>query len=240
MGQIAGRNVYPPSETGNLEFDFCIISIAKHEEMIKKKLIENHKVPDEKIVVWQPIEKGSLREDERIGALRKCIDMLKERNIPGNMAEVGVFQGDFSRLFNRYFPERKLYLFDTFEGFNPNRDEVNFIDIDRFKDTSIELVLSRMKTPENCVLRKGYFPDTAIGIEDKFCLVSLDADLYNPIFAGLEYFYPRLVAGGYIFVHDFGSLHFKGVKKAVYDYCRDHHMAMVPITDRCLSVITTK
>lgn len=45
-------------------------------------------------------------EDERVVMLRKCISMLKERNIPGDMAEVGVYTGEFSKLFNRYFPEK--------------------------------------------------------------------------------------------------------------------------------------
>lgn len=113
-------------------------------------------------------------------------------------------------------------------------------DKDRFKDTSIQLVLSKMINPDNCIVRKGYFTDTAYDIDGSFSLVSLDCDLYNPILAGLEFFYPRLVKGGYIFVHDFGSNHFAEVKKAVYDYCKRQDISMVPIADKCLSVIITK
>lgn len=40
------------------------------------------------------------------------------------------------------------------------------------------------------------------GIEDSFCFVSLDMDLYKPTYEGLHYFYPRLNHGGYIFIHD--------------------------------------
>ena len=39
-------------------------------------------------------------------------DQLKE--LEGAAAEVGVFQGEFSMLINAKFPEKKLYLFDTF------------------------------------------------------------------------------------------------------------------------------
>lgn len=60
------------------------------------------------------------------------------------MAEVGVYTGEFCKLFNRYFPERKLYLFDTFEGFDSKRDLVNEVDLDEFKDTSVDIVLSKM------------------------------------------------------------------------------------------------
>ena len=179
-------------------------------------------------------------EEERIVMLRKCISLMKERNIQGDMAEVGVYTGEFCKLFNRYFPERKLFLFDTFEGFDSNRDTVNEVDVDNFKDTSVDVVIGKMKSPENCIIRKGYFPDTAKGIEGQFSLVSLDCDLYKPILAGLEFFYPRLVPGGYIFVHDFGSYHYEEVKKAVFEYCERNQMAIFPIVDRCLSVIISK
>lgn len=179
-------------------------------------------------------------EEERIVMLRKCIAMMKERDIRGDMAEVGVYTGEFSKLFNRYFPENKLYLFDTFTGFDSTRDEVNEVDENNFKDTSVEVVLGKMIRPENCIIRKGYFPDTAKDIDSKFSLVSLDCDLYKPILAGLEFFYPRLVKGGYIFIHDFGSYHYEEVKNAVYEYCNKHSIPLFPIVDRCLSVIISK
>lgn len=237
---LYGGVVYPPSEIPKLDFDLVVISISTYAEEIKNDLINNYGVKDEQITVFQPIDKGIELEDERIAMLRKCVMMLKERHIPGSMAEVGVYTGEFSKLFNRYFPKKKLYLFDTFEGFDSKRDQVNDCDLDNFKDTSIEVVLNKMVTPDNCIIRKGYFPYTAEGIEDTFCLVSLDADLYNPILAGLEYFYPRMEKGGYIFIHDFGSYHYEGVKDAVYKYCNEHGAAMVPIMDRCLSVIVAK
>jgi O-methyltransferase len=47
-----------------------------------------------------------------------------------------------------------------------------------------------MKYKENCIVRKGYFPETAEDLEDEFVFVSIDADLYEPIYNGLCYFYP--------------------------------------------------
>ena len=38
-------------------------------------------------------------------------------HVPGAAAELGVFRGDFARHINRLLPERKLYLFDSFQGF---------------------------------------------------------------------------------------------------------------------------
>lgn len=222
------------------EYDLIIIAISAYAEQIQRDLIDLYHVDEACIAVFQPIEREIIWEDERIVSLRKCIAMLKERNVPGSLAEVGVYTGEFAKLLNRYLPDRKLYLFDTFSGFDSQRDEVQSHDLDKFKDTSPELVLSKMRKPENCMVFPGYFPDTASGVEDTFCLVSLDCDLYAPILAGLEFFYPRLEKGGYIFIHDFGSYHFEEVKKAVYAYCDKHNAPIFPIVDRCLSVIISK
>lgn len=48
-------------------------------------------------------------------------------SIEGSVAEAGVYQGNFSAVINKCFPTRKLYLFDTFEGFDSK--EILFYDI---------------------------------------------------------------------------------------------------------------
>ena len=235
---VCGLKVYAPTEIPKLNYDLIVIAVAEFAAEIKKDLIEKYNVDSSKIEVYLGGRIDYL--DERIGALRAAVAMQKERGIEGAMAEVGVYRGDFARLLNRYFPDRRLYLFDTFTGFDDTRDEVKADDINDFSDTSVDLVLSRMTNKNSCIVKKGYFPDTAAGVEDKFALVSLDADLYNPILAGLEYFYPRLVKGGFIFIHDFGSYYYTRVRDAVYDYAKQHDIAIVPLMDRCLSVIISK
>lgn len=53
----------------------------------------------------------------------KCFELavkeIRKRNIPGDVAEVGVFQGEFAQFVNAAFPDRTCYLCDTFEGFRP-------------------------------------------------------------------------------------------------------------------------
>ena len=165
--------------------------------------------------------------------------------VPGAMAELGVFRGEFAAAMNALLPERTLYLFDTFEGFSERDAEV---DRDRkfsgasfdFSGTSVELVLSKMEHPENCVIRKGWFPDTAEGVDDKFCLVSIDADLYQPILAGLEFFYPRLSHGGAIMVHDFNNEGYSGARQAVKEFCDKNSAGYVCLPDDGGSVVIAK
>lgn len=166
-------------------------------------------------------------------------------NVEGNAAELGVYRGDFARLINHYFHDRKLYLFDTFDGFDKRDAKVdrknNFSGASfDFSGTSEELVLSKMEHPENCIIRKGWFPETAEGIDDKFCFVSLDADLYEPLTSGLEFFYPRLNHGGVIMIHDFNNGDYPGAREAVKNFCDKNNIGYVCLSDNCGSAVITR
>ena len=162
--------------------------------------------------------------------------------ISGDLAELGVFQGSFASLMNGFFPKRSLHLFDTFSGFE-EKDKIyeivngytkreKFTDVGEFSNTSIELVLSKMRYPEKCVIHKGYFPDTIPNEEIKYALVSLDCDLYAPMISGLRYFVPRMSKGGYIMMHDYNDEDFSGNKKAVVECEKEFgHLYKVPIPD---------
>lgn len=181
----------------------------------------------------------------RLATLELVCEEIKRRNLQGNAAELGVYKGKFARYINGYFPDRTLYLFDTFEGFD-NRDvdrekQHGFSDGRQdFSDTSVEGVLKQMPYPEMCRPFKGFFPQSAKDVNDAFVFVSLDADLYDPILAGLNFFYPKLVNGGYIFVHDFNNESYSGARKAVEQFCREQGIGFVPIPDSGGSVIIAK
>ena len=177
---------------------------------------------------------------------------IRRYDVQGDIAEAGVFQGFFTVKMHELLPERKMFLYDTFEGFNEkmiegeekpndikNRNwwaDINVVSKNKDLIASIKEKLIR---PEQVTFRKGYFPETAE--EDKsrrFCLVSLDMDLYQPTLDGLKFFYPRLNPGGYIFIHD-GK--FEGVQKAIKEFVRDNGMiGMVPIFDQSESYVITK
>lgn len=245
-GSIDGIPVFDPSIVGKVDYDFIIIAIPQYNHEIRCQL-NNLGVPDNLITTFMSgSENISFHNDTRIAYLKLCMEDLKRKGTEGSIAELGVYRGDFAKFMNEAFPDRKLYLFDTFEGFD-NKD--NNIDKDEregyedlFMDTSVKLVLDKMVNPESVVVQKGWFPDTLSGVPDdeKYCLVSLDTDIYEPMLAGLEYFYPRLEKGGYIFVHDFYNNDWNGIMKAVDDFCGKYDIGYVPILDRCGSIIITK
>src|SRR4051812_16295074 len=54
----------------------------------------------------------------RLSTLELVSFEINQRKLQGNVAELGVYQGKFAKHINKYFPERLLYLFDTFQGFD--------------------------------------------------------------------------------------------------------------------------
>jgi len=181
----------------------------------------------------------------RIGTLEMAAREIIRNNVEGSLAEVGVFKGDFSKEIVKLLPNRKMYLFDTFEGFDERDIEKNdqyIIDFqndeETFKDTSVEMAVNNIGRYNYLEVRKGYFPETTQGLEnEKFAFVSLDTDLYKPIKAGLEFFWYKMSRGGYIFVHDYT---WGRVGDAVREFAKEYHTGYVPITDYCHSVIFVK
>lgn len=181
----------------------------------------------------------------RISSLELAVQEIYENNVAGSVAELGVYKGEFSKYINRLFPDRTFYLFDTFEGFDQKDVAVDVANshssgTQDFSQTSVESVLAKMQHRDKCVVKQGWFPESLGGLEDRFAFVSLDADLYKPIYEGLEYFYPRLNRGGYIFVHDYNNGEYEGARKAVREFCKQHNIGYTPMTDSWGTAVIAK
>lgn len=172
----------------------------------------------------------------RFTVLAAAIQRLQDAAVPGSFAEVGVWRGDTSRIVHALAPERRYLLFDSFEGF-PDDDQDA-----RFKDTSVEYVLEKVGRSPNVSAVKGYIPGTFPPYEsERFALVILDVDKYQPTRDGLEFFYPRLSPGGYIFFHDYNSPESDwGVKRAVDEFMQDRPEALLDIPDQWGSLALCK
>lgn len=249
--------VYRPEEIINLRYDEIWVSNGRAAEaaQVERQLEELH-VPREKIHVMQKDQALNIKilssinqydeeSDRRVGWLRDYAGYAAEEGFSGNVAECGVCMGEFAYYINKYFPSKTLYLFDTFSGFDEkdllverSLNDVHFLnsmfnDQQLFAAANEQVVLGRMLHPEKCILKKGYFPETAEGMEDQFCFVNLDMDLYQPMLAGLRFFYGRMCSGGVILMHDYFHPELPGVKQAVKDFERENQMSLckIPIGD---------
>ena len=163
------------------------------------------------------------------------IERLNRDRVPGVFVELGVYKGDSARVLHHLDPGRPLHLFDTFSGFMEDdlileTGEAATYTPDNFADTSVKSVLEKIAGNHNIVVHPGYFPDSACDFYEQVALVNLDADLYNPTKAGLEFFYPLLSPGGAIIVHDY-NYKWPGIIKAVDAFAKTIPESLVFVPD---------
>lgn len=169
-----------------------------------------------------------------------AISTIERDGLPGSFAELGVWRGDLSRFLHAMAPERLLYLFDTFEGF-PEQD----LDLPdhRFRDTSIDTVKRNIGDAKNVRFVKGRFPDsvTEVSESERFAFVMLDLDLHVPTLAALQFFYPRIEPGGYLFAHDYNNPESNhGVRRSVDAFFRDKPESVIELPDAFGSIVVRK
>lgn len=213
--------------------------------------------------LWKPLQwREAVRKKKVAPGLRKLIrqypdqsramgwwlqvERLKRQKIAGDFAELGVFRGQGAALLHRMDPERTLHLFDTFDGFREEdlKQETGkpaSYTPGHFANTSVDQVMRRIKDPEKIRIYMGNVPDTFKEVDEgvRFALVSLDVDLYRPTLSGLSYFYPRLVPGGVLFIHDYNGL-WPGVMRAVDEFLATIPEAVVLLPDRDGTVVIVK
>jgi len=174
-----------------------------------------------------------------------------QNHVEGDLAEFGVFRGAFSSLISEKFHNRKIFLFDTFEGFDKEeaQREAELGHSDKEFEyahtrTSEEMVLANMPYPKQCIICKGLFPQsiTNWAEQTRYAFVSIDVDFEDSIYEGIKFFYQRLNEGGYIFIHDYINPYLKGVKKAVRRYEREENTVLkkVPLADWAGTLVIVK
>jgi O-methyltransferase len=174
------------------------------------------------------------------------IQRINKDKVTGDFAELGVYKGESARLLHLMAPDRTLHLFDTFEGFtstdlHPETGEAATYSTKNFADTGLNKVLKNINGDQaKLKIHAGYFPQSTEGMEElTFALVNLDADLYNPTKAGLDYFYPRLSPGGVIIIHDY-NYKWEGLMKAVDEFVTTVPESLVLLPDLDSSAMIIK
>ena len=188
---------------------------------------------------------GAYRDRVRFYTFRLQIERLRNEGISGAFAELGVYKGETANIIHEMDPTRTLHLFDTFEGFD--KRDLALEDTSQYKsnsvnfsDTSVELVRRFIAGNQNVQFNAGYFPDSAKGLADtNYAFVHLDADLYKPTLAALQYFYPRLSAGGAIIIHDYNHT-WDGVRNAIDEFLPTIPETIIEIADWQGSVMIVK
>jgi O-methyltransferase len=225
-------------------FGYDLIKRAKHE----KSFDEYAEFMD----VYELCKPYTMTTVERMYSLYKAVEYIIRNNIKGNFVECGVWRGGSSMLiaatlkkFN--VTDRKIYLYDTFEGMSmPTEKDVNLTgrtaaDLMRSSEKSdsstvwcyadmndVDVNMKKTGYPfENIHLVKGKVEDTipATLPESQLALLRLDTDWYESTTHEMNHLYPLLTKNGVLILDDYG--HWQGAKQAVDEYFTQKNISLL-------------
>jgi hypothetical protein len=115
--------------------------------------------------------------------------------------------------------------FDSFEGLpEPKKIDLSLQSWQKKGSLAIspQVALANLADFDFCTLVKGWIPQCFDPAQaEKFRLVHIDLDLYQPTVDSLKFFYPRSCAGGVFVMDDYGHLTCPGVRQAVDEFFSD-------------------
>ena len=183
-------------------------------------------------------------------SLYKVIQYLVKNKIPGDFVECGVWRGGMvilAALALAHFgdTERKIYLYDTFEGMTAPEDQDIDWDgksfVEQWKSETAKLnngyawgfggrieevqknVFASNYPNDNFIFVKGPVEDTIPDIVPKqIAMLRLDTDWYSSTYHELVHLYPLLAVGGALIIDDYGWC--RGARQATDQYVEEHNL----------------
>jgi len=224
----------------------------------RSKCIFPVEASQEEIQSIELCKKFSMTSYERMYATLSATKYVIHNQIQGDFVECGVWRGGNSILMamtlsQMDIKDRKIFLFDTFEGMTePSKHDKDDsgLPASRLLEkadkgngeniwciASIEDVKKNFDCsgyPEEMVqLVKG---DVGITLKDErnlpkeIAVLRLDTDWYESTKIELEILFPRLVKGGVCLIDDYG--HWQGARKAVDEYLQKNEIyPLMHVTD---------
>ena len=178
---------------------------------------------------------------ERAYALYKAVEYIVDNDIPGDIAECGVWRGGSCMLaaltLTRLGSEdRTLYLYDTFAGMTtPTERDINWegqpaMEQWRRSDRGAvnEWCYGALADVQKNMGSTGYPPDriryvtgpveqTIPGtMPRQLALLRLDTDWFESTYHTMQHLYPVLVGNGVLIIDDYG--HWEGAREAIDRY----------------------
>jgi len=136
--------------------------------------------------------------------------------LQGDFVECGVFKGAFARMIIEYTEfeksQKKFYLMDTFNGLVEEqvteKEKHAGINVTKYNEAyanCYDIVKNAFSFCDNVKLIKGPIPDTLTQCPaSQIAFLSIDMNCVAPELAALEYFWDKVVSGGFIVLDDYG------------------------------------
>jgi O-methyltransferase len=167
---------------------------------------------------------------DRLDDLQACVESVVADGVEGDLIEAGAWRGGASLLMRATLDSlgegRTVWVADSFQGFPAGEPgeagaplssyEFLAAPLEEVRDSFVRLGCDR-----GVRFVPGFFERTLPPLRgERWALVRLDADTYEPTRLALRSLYPGLAAGGYLIVDDYGS--FAGCRRAVDEFRAEH------------------
>lgn len=172
----------------------------------------------------------------RLNNLQECVEDILKTGVRGDLIETGVWRGGatiFMRAILRAYgvTDRSVWVADSFQGLPPPNPAKYPEDEGDRHHTVSQLAISIEEVKENFKkydlldaqvrFLKGWFSDTLPHAPIRqLALIRLDGDMYESTMDALVNLYPKLSAGGYLIVDDWGAV--DACRRAIEDYRTKH------------------
>jgi len=200
--------------------------------------------------IYEECKDFTMTSRNRMYALYKSVEYIVKNEIPGDIVECGVWKGGSAMLCAMTLAklgevDRKIYLYDTYEGMSePTEKDVSSNNL-KAKDQWLESTqgnvtdwclasLDEVKEAmhetgypkEKLVFIKGKVEDTIPeNIPDQVSILRLDTDWYESTYHEMKHLYPLLSRGGVLIIDDYG--YWKGAREAVDKYIEENNIKIL-------------
>ena len=216
---------------------------------------------DEDKALVRAVKPYTMTSVEAVCALADAVRHVIAENVEGDIVECGVWRGGSMAAVARTLAalgsfERRLYLFDTFDGMpRPGERDVNFAgeaaedlyrkrngrgggsDWCRATEEDVARVMNGCGYDESKIrLVKGRVEETIPSeAPERIAILRLDTDWYESTLHELEHLFPRLSRGGVVIIDDYG--HWRGARQAADEFFKRQtpgvYLHRVDYTVRC-------
>ena len=168
----------------------------------------------------------------RLDNLEMCIRNVVNDRVPGDLIECGVWRGGatiFMRAALEAFgnTDKLVWVADSFQGLPRPDAKIYPADRGDLLWTLDELAVSVEQVKSNFArygllddrvrFLEGWFKDTLPSAPvEQLSVLRIDGDMYQSTIEALRNLYPKLAAGGYVIVDDYGAI--EACAQAVRDY----------------------
>ncbi len=193
-----------------------------------KKLVKSHRIISDQI-----------RSDELLVLLTELKRVL-DAGIDGDAVELGCYEGTsalfIQRVLAQVSPDKKLWLYDSFEGL-PDKtvQDQSAVGI-QFKQGELKaskavlaknFVKAGLKIPE--IKRAWFYELDPSDLPDSICFAFLDGDFYESIMDSLKLVWPKMAPGSVLIIDDYQNQSLPGASLAVDEFFTGKDLQIISI-----------